>query len=83
MRPCDTCGNTYDKAFEVVVHDQHYFFDCIECAAHLVAPRCTHCSCTILGHGVEAGNRIFCCAHCARQEGTTTLQDRAMGLIIP
>jgi hypothetical protein len=63
---CSCCGNTYDKAFEVVFNGQAYFFDCFECAAHTLAPRCSHCGVTILGHGVEVMNEVFCCAHCAR-----------------
>src|SRR5215211_8079311 len=27
--------------------------DNLECAAHRLAPRCQHCSCAIIGHGVE------------------------------
>jgi hypothetical protein len=23
----------------------------------------------VIGHGVEANNTYYCCAHCARQEG--------------
>jgi len=29
------------------------------------------------GHGVEAGGRMFCCAHCARESGATGVVDRA------
>jgi hypothetical protein len=32
--------------------------------------------CRIIGHGVEADGRIFCCAHCAEQEGVAELRDR-------
>lgn len=75
-RQCDTCGNVYDKAFEVMHHGAIYTFDCFECAAHRLAPRCTHCACTVLGHGVEHGGLVFCCAHCARHEGIEGLVDR-------
>jgi len=54
-----------------------YTFDCLECAAHVLAPICEHCKCRILGHGVEEGGSIFCCASCARQMGRVTLRDRA------
>ena len=30
-----------------------------------------------IGCGVEADGSIFCCAHCAREEGVTALADRA------
>jgi hypothetical protein len=29
-----------------------------------------------VGHGVEADSKIFCCAHCAAEEGIADLQDR-------
>jgi hypothetical protein len=39
---------------------------------------CSHCSCRIIGHGVEVGNRMFCCAHCANSSGVSkAVQDRA------
>jgi hypothetical protein len=31
----------------------------------------------VIGHGVEADSRIFCCAHCAAEAGVTGLADRA------
>jgi hypothetical protein len=42
-----------------------------------MAPRCAHCECTVVGHGVEAAGQIYCCAHCARQEGVHGISDRA------
>jgi len=44
-------------------------FDSFECAIHAVAPVCEHCGCRVIGHGVEAEGRIFCCAHCAAESG--------------
>jgi hypothetical protein len=41
-----------------------------------MAPECEHCGCKIVGHGMEAGNKIFCCAHCARESGENKLRDR-------
>lgn len=76
-KSCSCCGNTYDKAFEVVFAGETYTFDCFECAAHVLAPRCAHCSVAILGHGLEADGRMYCCAHCARHEGVRSLHDRA------
>lgn len=74
---CDTCGNTYDKAFTVQREDQSGTFDSFECAVHLMAPACNHCGCRILGHGVESGGAIYCCASCARMAGEHALVDRA------
>jgi Rieske Fe-S protein len=77
MARCDVCGNDYDKAFEVRVGGSTYTFDSFECAIHALAPTCAHCGCKVIGHGVEANGRIFCCAHCAAQEGVSELRDRA------
>jgi Rieske Fe-S protein len=77
MAQCEVCGNDYDKAFQVIVADTTHTFDSFECAIHAVAPTCSHCGCRVIGHGVEAGGRIFCCASCAKQEGEDHLVDRA------
>src|SRR5881394_3296286 len=76
MARCEVCENEYDKAFDVVVAGKHHTFDSFECAIHALAPVCAHCSCRIVGHGVEADGDIFCCVHCARRSGKTTLKDR-------
>ena len=77
MATCDTCGNTYDKTFTITKGEETKTFDSFECAVQAMAPTCGHCSCRILGHGVEAGGQIYCCAHCARESGQTDLADRA------
>ena len=74
---CDVCGNTYDKAFQVTMQGKTGTFDSFECAIHAMAPRCAHCKCMIIGHGVEEGDRIFCCAHCAKESGANKVRDRA------
>jgi hypothetical protein len=77
MAVCDTCGNDYDKTFEITTSTGATgTFDSFECAIHALAPVCEHCSCRVIGHGVEADGRIFCCAHCAEHAGVTALQDR-------
>lgn len=76
MTVCDTCGNDYDKAFEVTKDGRTYAFDSFECAIHKLAPVCSHCGIRIVGHGVEADNRFFCCAHCAGKAGASGLTDR-------
>lgn len=70
MAFCDTCGNHYEKTFEVVFYGQRYNFDCFECAIHRLAPVCKACGCRIIGHGVEAGGEFFCCDHCAHEKGS-------------
>ena len=77
MPRCDQCGNDYDKAFQVVMGDRRMTFDSFECAIEMAAPRCEHCDCRIIGHGVEADGRIYCCAHCAQHAGVEGLRDRA------
>jgi nitrite reductase/ring-hydroxylating ferredoxin subunit len=76
MAVCELCGNDYDKAFEVMLGGESHTFDSFECAIHALAPVCSHCSCRVIGHGVESDGRIFCCAHCAHQEGVGGLEDR-------
>ncbi|MGQ1839066.1 hypothetical protein ACT4S2_11485 [Kocuria turfanensis] len=76
MATCDTCGNDYDKAFTVTQGERTGTFDSFECAVHAMAPTCAHCGCRILGHGVEAGGTVYCCAHCAEHSGVTGLADR-------
>jgi hypothetical protein len=31
----------------------------------------------VIGHGVQKGERIFCCASCAQMAGVKELRDRA------
>ena len=77
MAQCETCGNNYDKTFDIVLNGQNHTFDSFECAIHKLAPTCAHCNCRILGHGVEAGEAIYCCAHCAEESGVHEIRDRA------
>ena len=76
MAVCEMCGNDYDKAFDVVVAGESHTFDSFECAIHALAPTCEHCGCRVIGHGVEADGRMFCCAHCASEMGVRGLEDR-------
>lgn len=76
MARCDTCGNDYDKTFEVRKDGRTSTFDCFECAIHALAPSCAHCGCRVLGHGVEQQGSIYCCASCAREMGVRELRDR-------
>jgi len=76
MAACEVCGNDYDKAFVVTAGGNSHTFDSFECAIHALAPRCAHCECRIVGHGVEKGDEIYCCVHCARHDGVAGLKDR-------
>ena len=77
MKQCEVCENEYDKSFEVrdsegVVH----VFDSFECAIQALAPTCGQCGCRVLGHGMEAGGTVYCCAHCAERAGQSAFVDR-------
>jgi hypothetical protein len=77
MAQCEVCGNDYDKSFDVMLAGKKHTFDSFECAIHALAPLCAHCNCRIVGHGMEAAGKMYCCAHCATHSGATTLKDRA------
>ena len=76
MAICEVCGNDYDKAFEVMPGGKSHTFDSFECAIHALAPRCDHCGCRIVGHGMEAEGKCFCCDHCALEAGVAGVADR-------
>jgi hypothetical protein len=76
MAKCDVCGNEYDKSFQVMMEGRIGTFDSFECAIHAMAPSCSHCNCRIVGHGVEAGGTMFCCANCAKLSGVQGAADR-------
>ncbi len=77
MGTCANCGNEYDKTFDVTRGGETKSFDSFECAIAVMAPTCEHCGIRIIGHGVEADGRIFCCAHCASHAGAEGVSDRA------
>jgi hypothetical protein len=60
MGVCEVCGNDYEMTFEVIT---------------AAVPIGEHCSCKILGHGIEARGYFYCCAHCARAEGEKGIVD--------
>lgn len=74
---CDVCGNDYDKSFVIISGERRMTFDAFECAIQALAPRCGHCECLVIGHGVEADGVVYCCAHCARSVGEHDLKSRA------
>lgn len=77
MARCETCGNDYDKSFQVLMGGETHTYDSFECAIHALAPICSTCGVRIIGHGLEKGGTYFCCDHCAEQQGVTELRDRA------
>ena len=76
MARCERCGNEYYKAFEVTANGETHTFDCFECAIAVLAPECEKCGVKIIGHGLEAGGRFFCCRNCAEGVGVEGLHDR-------
>jgi hypothetical protein len=73
---CEICGNEYDKAFELIQGGQRHVFDSLECAIQGIAPVCDFCGVRIVGHGMEAGGKFYCCAHCAQSAGKPQMKDR-------
>ena len=76
MARCETCGNDYDKSFEVMMAGLKHTFDSFECAIHALAPECAHCGIKVVGHGVESKGEVYCCQSCASQEFVKGLKDR-------
>lgn len=75
MGTCDTCGNRYDNAFQVIKDGTEYTFDSFECAMHKLAPECASCGIRIIGHGVQHGQTLYCCGHCAHRAGASGIVD--------
>lgn len=79
MERCDVCGNRYAHAFRVILADgSDGVFDCLECAIERIAPRCRHCGCRVIGHGVESAGVIFCCNHCVRASSSDAVDAASM-----
>jgi hypothetical protein len=49
MAICETCGNDYDKTFQVIMKGTTHVFDSFECAIRALAPTCAHCGTHIVG----------------------------------
>ena len=73
---CEVCGNDYDRPLEVILEGEEHYFDSFECAIHALAPECAACGCKVIGHGVQAGSAVYCCAHCADHAGIVGIHDR-------
>lgn len=75
---CENCGNDYSKPFKVMMPGQgEHVFDSFECAINVLAPKCAHCGTKIIGHGLQSGETMYCCAHCAQASGVQGLRDHA------
>jgi len=76
MGKCETCGNDYDKSFQILKDGATHTFDSFECAIQVLAPSCECCGCRIIGHGLESQGVFYCCDHCAEKSGVSGLRDR-------
>ena len=76
MGKCAQCGNNYDQSFEVTMGGRTLTFDSFECAICRARAGLPHCGVRIVGHGVQHGDAIYCCVHCAKHEGVKGLRDR-------
>ena len=75
MPVCEVCGNDYDKAFEVRARVGHT--SSIASSAPSTHWRLPVPIAAAGSSGMASANgRIFCCAHCAGQEGVPELRDR-------
>lgn len=74
-KQCESCGNKFEGAFEVLMQGNHHIFDSFECAINTLAPECAHCGNMIIGHGVEAHEHVYCCAHCANSESEKRISE--------
>lgn len=77
MARCDQCGNDTGRTFRIEIGGRRLTFDSFECAIEMAAPRCEHCDCRIIGHGIEQNSLTFCCGHCASKHMAETLRERA------
>ena len=59
MARCETCGNDYDKAFQVILNGSTHTYDSFECAIHALAPTCVNCGIRIVGHGTRKGRNVL------------------------
>ena len=70
-------GVRNSKAFQVSMPSGcSHTFDSFECAIHALAPACEYCNVKVIGHGIEANDSFYCCAHCARMAGAEGVSDR-------
>jgi hypothetical protein len=75
MAQCEVSGNNYDRPLQITVDGKSHTFDSFECAIHVLAPTCAHCKCRVIGHGIEANGKVYCCAHCAHHAGAQKVRD--------
>ena len=75
---CEVCGNNQGQCFEVRLGGDRHVFDSFECAMRALTPRCGHCGCELIGHGIVLGNTIYCSYECANEDSTHEYETRVM-----
>src|SRR5262245_38640447 len=89
MARCETCGNDYDKAFQVGMNGTTHTFDSFECAIHALAPTCENCGIRprtregrhlLLLRALRRGHWRNRPARPHRRGGVSGIQDRRTGV---
>jgi hypothetical protein len=65
MTTCATCGQEVSRAFQISTYGDGLVFDTFECAIRRLAPQCPTCGCSILGHGFQSQDGLYCSFGCA------------------
>jgi len=73
---CEVCGKNQGQCFEVRLGGERHIFDSFECAMDALTPRCAHCGCAFVGHGVQFGNTIYCSHQCANDNSVREYEAR-------
>jgi len=76
MSRCEVCGNAGSQCFEVRLGGESHVFDSFECAMRALTPRCGHCGCQLVGHGIVLGNTIYCSYQCANEDSSSDREAR-------
>ena len=69
MAQCETCGNDYDKAFQVTANGKTHTYDSFECAIDALAPTCANCGIRIVGHGPRGQRQVLLLRPLRRAQG--------------
>lgn len=59
MAKCETCGNDYDKAFQVTMNGSTHTFDSFECAIQALAPTCPNCGTHVVSKKTMRSFAVF------------------------
>jgi hypothetical protein len=73
---CEVCGNSRGQCFEVRLGGERHIFDSFEFAMDALTPRCAHCGCSFVGHGLQFENAIYCSYQCANDDGVREYEAR-------